>query len=170
MPWLLALARGLLPVDFGLLATCGLVPPLDPLPHPLRALGGVTCETTRRVVRFQLTFVCGMLTFICDPFSLVGQGFALVGQGFAFVGQDFALIGQRFTAIIDARPRLAIVRPALAIGTSGHALRQFKELVFMPVGHRRVTQPMYFRRESPDVQSQLLQLIHRYNQSFEEPF
>jgi len=32
----------------------------------------------------------------------------------------------------------------------------------MPVGHRRVTRPTYFRRESPHVMSQLLQLIHRY--------
>jgi hypothetical protein len=50
-----------------------------------------------------------------------------------------------------------------AIDTSDHALREFKKLVLMPAGHRRVTQPTHFRCERPHVTGQLLELIHRQN-------
>jgi hypothetical protein len=83
---LLALARGPLPFDFGLLAKRRRVLPLDSLLRPRRALG----DAMRRTIR-QFAYVCDILTFIRDLFAIVGQCFALIGDPFAFSCDAFTV-------------------------------------------------------------------------------
>ncbi|OBI70519.1 hypothetical protein [Mycobacterium sp. E796] len=95
---MLALARGQLPFDFGLLAKRRRVLSLDAL---LRALA-----VARRGVILQFADLCDTLALVCDSFALVRQGFALVCD-------SFALVRQRFAPISDADSQRYIACQAL---------------------------------------------------------